>query len=258
MGGLFSSLNKGTNPDDYLELVRYVLPILKELARHLEQALDSRDRLYRVLGNIKKAVTLLNGHLGAIKEAGKAHRFAEQITRLADLLEEVFNKVIDFPLLQKKKLFRNLAKPAYKHPRLRAVQKLIPKTNGWQERLSKLAVVPIACQEVAWDHLQDAFKKLLKQFELQDELSNDRPQPPMTSPEASGELIAFADHVFSKLHKTCNMCDGAPKREVRLRIGTYRRGKQGQGVKCLCILLAPDDAQHIWHDVSVHDIQQLK
>ncbi|KAL7945744.1 hypothetical protein V8C42DRAFT_321443, partial [Trichoderma barbatum] len=86
MGGFISSPDESTKPDDCLGLVLHALPILKELTRHVEQGLNPRDRRYGYLGNIYTAATVLNGHLGAIEEAGEAHWFVEQITRLADLL----------------------------------------------------------------------------------------------------------------------------------------------------------------------------
>lgn len=104
MGSVISSPDKSTNPDDSLKLVLDILPILKELTGYLEKDLDPRDRRYGYLGNIYTAATVLNGHLGAIEEAGKAPWFVEQITSLADLLEEVLSKVIDFTLLQKEKV----------------------------------------------------------------------------------------------------------------------------------------------------------
>lgn len=101
MGGVISSPNNSRDSDDCLKLVLYTLPILKELISHLEKSLDPRDRRYGYLGNIYTAATVLNGHLGAIREAEKTHWFVGQIASLADLLEEVFDKVIDFALLQK-------------------------------------------------------------------------------------------------------------------------------------------------------------
>ncbi|KAH0526240.1 hypothetical protein TsFJ059_009590 [Trichoderma semiorbis] len=257
MGGVISSPNNSTDSDDCLKLVLYTLPILKELISHLEKSLDPRDRRYGYLGNIYTAATVLNGHLGAIREAQKTHWFVGQIAGLADLLEEAFDKVIDLALLQKEHESHD---PSCRHPRLRAMQKLVPMSDNWKEGLARLHIIPIENQTIAWGSLQDALERLsdeLQQFG-DDVPSIDRPQPPMTSLEPSGELVAFADRVFSSVHVTCNRCGGAPQREVRLRIGTYRRGKrrQDQEVNCLSILLAPDAAEHNWHEISVHDIQQ--
>lgn len=104
MGGAISSPNNSTDSGDCFKLVLYVLPILKELTRCLEKGLDPRDRRFGFLGNIYTAATVLNGHLGAIEEAGKTHWFVRQIASLADLLEEVFDKVIDFTPFQKEKV----------------------------------------------------------------------------------------------------------------------------------------------------------
>lgn len=140
------------------------------------------------------------------------------------------------------------------------MQKLIPKTDSWEERVSRLHIIPIEHQNIAWDYLQDALEKLSDELQrFRDDVpSIDRPQPPMTSLEPSGELVAFADRVFSSVHVACNKCGSAPQREVRLRIGTFGRGKrrEDEGVNCLSILLAPDATTHNWHELSVHDIQQ--
>lgn len=104
MGGVISSSGDSTDSGDCLKLVLYVLPILKELTTCLEKNLDPRDRRYGFLGNIYTAATVINGHLAAIEEAGKTHWFVGQIASLADLLEEVFDKAIDFTQLQKEKV----------------------------------------------------------------------------------------------------------------------------------------------------------
>lgn len=225
----------------------------------MEKGLDPRDRRFGFLGNIYTAATVLNGHLGAIEEAGKTHWFVRQIASLADLLEEVFDKVIDFTPFQKEKPSHD---PSCRHPRLRAMQKLVPKTDSWEEGLAKLRIIPIQNQNVAWDYLQDALEKLSDELQRfgDDVPSIDRPQPPTTSLDVSGEFVAFADRVFSSVHITCNRCRSAPQREVRLRIGTFRRGRrlEDQGVNCLSILLAPDAAELRWHEVSIHNIQEPK
>ncbi|KAJ4855397.1 phosphorylase superfamily domain-containing protein [Trichoderma breve] len=221
MGGVISSPNNSTDSDDCLKLVLYTLPILKELISHLEKSLDPRDRRYGYLGNIYTAATVLNGHLGAIREAEKTHWFVGQIASLADLLEEVFDKVIDFALLQKEHESHD---PSCRHPRLRAMQKLVPMSDNWKEGLARLHINPIENQTIAWGSLQDALERLSDELQRfgDDVPSIDRPQPPMTSLEPSGELVAFADRVFSSVHVTCNRCGGAPQRE------TYQ---------CVCTLL---------------------
>jgi hypothetical protein len=80
--------------DDGLLLVLYVLPIVKELTKHLERDFDPRDKRYGLLGNVHAAATVLNFHLRAIQEAGKTNSFNTQTKRLADLLEEVFDDTI--------------------------------------------------------------------------------------------------------------------------------------------------------------------
>jgi hypothetical protein len=98
MSGNHSSPNTsmlgGNSKDDGLLLVLYVLPIVKELTKHLEKDFDPRDKRYGLLGNVHAAATVLNGHLRAIEEAGKANSFSTQTKRLADLLEEVFDDTV--------------------------------------------------------------------------------------------------------------------------------------------------------------------
>jgi hypothetical protein len=98
MGGSFSSPNtstsSGKHKDDGLKLVLYILPILKELTKHLEKDFDPRDKRYGFLGNVHAAATVLDGHLRAIQEAGMANSFKAQTQGLADFLEEVFDDTV--------------------------------------------------------------------------------------------------------------------------------------------------------------------
>jgi len=98
MGGSLSSLNTSTSggkhKDDGLQLVLYVLPVLKELTKHLEKDFDPRDKRYGYLGNVHTATTVVDGHLSAIQEAGMANLFKAHIQGLAHLLEEVFDDTV--------------------------------------------------------------------------------------------------------------------------------------------------------------------
>jgi hypothetical protein len=136
------------------------------------------------------------------------------------------------------------------------VQKLVPKTDGWETRLQEVQLISVARPGVAWDQLQrslEEFSDELQQFG-EDVPGIEKPQISTTSPHAAGELRAFAERVLSAL--SCTMCGTKSQCEVRLKIGTYRKGEQGHGTNCLCILLARDSHQHSWHEVLIHDTRQ--
>jgi hypothetical protein len=137
--------------------------------------------------------------------------------------------------------------------RLHAVQKLIPKDDGWETRLQELQLVSVERPRVVWDQLQRSLEELsdeLQQFG-EDILDIEKPQLPTTSPDAAAELRQFAERIFYAL--SCNKCLTKSPREVRLKIGTYRKGEQSQGSNYLCTLLARDSSQFSWHEVLIHD-----
>lgn len=94
MGGFVSTTKKSPDQGDHLQLVLYVLPIVKELAINLGNNIDRHDRRYGFLSNVDSAATVLEYHLREIQKAGNAEMFMEHIHKLADLLDEIFNDQI--------------------------------------------------------------------------------------------------------------------------------------------------------------------
>lgn len=126
-------------------------------------------------------------------------------------------------------------------------------TDGWESRLHNVRLVPIARQRVAWDQLQRSLEELSDEFQ---QFGDDVPgaegnKLPKSSPDAAGELRALAEHVFTQL--SCRRCGNKAQRDIRLKIGSYRKGLRCQGTKCLCLLLARDSPYHGWHEMLIHN-----
>ena len=259
----------GTREDHELQLVLCILPTVKKLTKDLERQFNPQDKRYSYLGNVYTAATVLYGHLCTIKEAGSADQFKAQIHKLAELLEGMFeNGVVDLtqgevsllppipPWLRCPQLISPQVSQNIAYPRLRTIQKTMQKLDGSKIINQELQSISVACSSIAWDQLERRLGELsdeLQRFGDDMPVVSERPHSLITSPYAAEELRLFAERIYTTL--SCTKCETKSQREMRLKIGTYKKVEQYQGTTCLYTLLAQESSPHEWHEVLIHDTQ---
>lgn len=104
----------------------------------------------------------------------------------------------------------------------------------------------------AWNELQRKLKSLTDELLLYgynvDE--TEEPKLPTISQQPDEEVCNFVNRVLDAV--LCNR-HAKSERELRLRIGTYKKGKSKPRPEFLCVLLAKDKPLLEWHELLIHD-----
>ncbi|KAH7022272.1 hypothetical protein EDB80DRAFT_4793 [Ilyonectria destructans] len=224
-----------------LELVLSVLPVVGDLSKRLSDETKKRDKRYGYLVNIQTSARTLMAHLENIAEDGETESFEHQINQLADCLEEIFSdQVIRLSKLK-----------ASKHPRLHAVREIASTSDDWEPNKRDLFDSSNLESLAAWNKLQRNLESLTDELQSYGDNVDETEEPnmPTTSQEPEEEVCNFVNRVFNAV--LCR-CHTKSERDLRLRIGTYKKGKSKPISESLCVLLAQDKSL-LWHELLIHD-----
>ncbi|RMJ18506.1 hypothetical protein CDV36_001784 [Fusarium kuroshium] len=246
MGNVLGTVAAGDVEEEHsLKLVLSILPEVGDLSKKLAKKFGKRDKRYSYLVNIQTSASILTAHLNEIDEDGDTKLFKQEINQVADCLENIFsNQVVKLSQL----------KPS-KYPRLHAVQEIASTSKDLESIMEDLFDPSTLGNPAAWNRLQRNLKSFTDQLQSHGDNVDETEELGFSTTEPDEEVCNFVNRVLDAVH--CN-CHAKSQREIRLRIGTYKKGKSKPRPESLSVLLAREKPLLRWHELHIHDQPQRK
>jgi hypothetical protein len=104
----------------------------------------------------------------------------------------------------------------------------------------------------SWDKLERNLERLVDELQLYGHNVDVREESKvhMMSQEPDEEVYAFVNRA---LDSALCRCDTNSDCELRLWIGSYKKGRIKPKPECLCLLVAQDESLRQWHELLIHD-----
>ncbi|RSL83722.1 hypothetical protein CEP51_004336 [Fusarium floridanum] len=246
MGNVLGTVAAGDVEEEHsLKLVLSILPVVGDLSKRLASKFGKRDKRYSYLVNIQTSAGILTAHLNEIEEDGDTKSFEPEINEVADCLENIFsNQVVKLSKL----------KPS-KYPRLHAVQEIASTSKDLESTMEDLFDPSTLGNPAAWNRLQRNLKSLTDQLQSHGDNVDETEELGFPTTEPNEEACNFVNRALDAVH--CN-CHAKSQHEIRLRIGTYKKGKSKPKPESLSVLLAREKPLLQWHELLIHDQPQRK
>ncbi|RSL95725.1 hypothetical protein CEP52_011907 [Fusarium oligoseptatum] len=237
MGNVLGTVAAGDVEEEHsLKLVLSILPVVGDLSKRLASKFGKRDKRYSYLVNIQTSAGILTAHLNEIEEDGDTKSFEPEINEVADCLENIFsNQVVKLSKLKSRR------SPQHQKDLESTMEDLFdPSTLG---------------NPAAWNRLQRNLKSLTDQLQSHGDNVDETEELGFPTTEPNEEACNFVNRALDAVH--CN-CHAKSQHEIRLRIGTYKKGKSKPKPESLSVLLAREKPLLQWHELLIHDQPQRK
>ncbi|KAL0931584.1 uncharacterized protein CTRU02_214319 [Colletotrichum truncatum] len=244
MGSASSKQAENESNSKELEWIKSALIALSRTSKQLLAKCNRRDKKTDYLRNIETSSWILKQRLSQISRTDIEHSM-ETINKLTQCLDTIFN------IVQKADQTDEAA--VHQDRRRNQIQDMIKERTPWDHSLVERLSFSLSNAVSCWYNLQLTMERLTDEFErdnhMTDEIENLKISKDLQAPDE--DSCQFLDKVFSAAQCTCH---GSAERDLRLRLGTYRRRGKKPNLTSLCILLGRDietGPLMRWHELDI-------